>query len=374
MSMSLRLLRDRIPGASTVLMLVVMLLLIAAVTEALDSTVLSRFAIRMFIDMTLVLGLQMFMGNSNILWFPHIGFMGIGAYASVIFSMPPLQKILSLPELYPFLADVNLPFLPALLAGALVAAAVAAVIGLPLMRLSDFPAVIAGFAMLIVIHAVLTHWEALTNGPQTLFGVERRTYVMNSAIWACVFVAVAYWFKESKSGLQLRASRDDLVSTSSIGVNIVAVRWFALVLSAFAAGIAGGLFAHFITSFSPKAFFLRETFVILAMLVIGGPATVTGAVLGTVIVTIVYQTLRWVENTLNIEQVFAQPIAGLTDITLAVMLIGMLILRPAGIFERREIGWQALRALWPWTGADAAPEPAADPQVVRKAAETKQRR
>ncbi len=374
MSMSLRLLRDRIPGASTVLMLVVMLLLIAAVTEALDSTVLSRFAIRMFIDMTLVLGLQMFMGNSNILWFPHVGFMGIGAYASVIFSMSPLQKILSLPELYPFLADVNLPFLPALLAGALVAAAVAAVIGLPLMRLSDFPAVIAGFAMLIVIHAVLTHWEALTNGPQTLFGVERRTYVMNSAIWACVFVAVAYWFKESKSGLQLRASRDDLVSTSSIGVNIVAVRWFALVLSAFAAGIAGGLFAHFITSFSPKAFFLRETFIILAMLVIGGPATVTGAVLGTVIVTIVYQTLRWVENTLNIEQVFAQPIAGLTDITLAVMLIGMLILRPAGIFERREIGWQALRALWPWTGADAAPEPAADPQVVRKAAETKQRR
>ncbi len=374
MSMSLRLLRDRIPGASTVLMLVVMLLLIAAVTEALGSTVLSRFAIRMFIDMTLVLGLQMFMGNSNILWFPHVGFMGIGAYASVIFSMSPLQKILSLPELYPFLADVNLPFLPALLAGALVAAAVAAVIGLPLMRLSDFPAVIAGFAMLIVIHAVLTHWEALTNGPQTLFGVERRTYVMNSAIWACVFVAVAYWFKESKSGLQLRASRDDLVSTSSIGVNIVAVRWFALVLSAFAAGIAGGLFAHFITSFSPKAFFLRETFIILAMLVIGGPATVTGAVLGTVIVTIVYQTLRWVENTLNIEQVFAQPIAGLTDITLAVMLIGMLILRPAGIFERREIGWQALRALWPWTGADAAPEPAADPQVVRKAAETKQRR
>lgn len=374
MSMSLRLLRDRIPGASTVLMLVVMLLLIAAVTEALGSTVLSRFAIRMFIDMTLVLGLQMFMGNSNILWFPHIGFMGIGAYASVIFSMSPLQKILSLPELYPFLADVNLPFLPALLAGALVAAAVAAVIGLPLMRLSDFPAVIAGFAMLIVLHAVLTHWEALTNGPQTLFGVDRRTYVMNSAIWACVFVVVAYWFKESKSGLQLRASRDDLVSTSSIGVNIVAVRWFALVLSAFAAGIAGGLFAHFITSFSPKAFFLRETFVILAMLVIGGPATVTGAVLGTVIVTIVYQTLRWVENTLNIEQVFAQPIAGLTDITLAVMLIGMLILRPAGIFERREIGWQALRALWPWTGADAVPEPAADPQIVRKAVETKQRR
>jgi ABC-type branched-subunit amino acid transport system permease subunit len=143
--------------------------------------------------------------------------------------------------------------------------------------------VIAGFALLIVLHVVLTHWEALTNGPQTLFGVERHTYVVNSAIWASIFVALAYWFKESKVGLQLRASRDDLVSAGSIGVDIVTVRWLALVLSAFAAGLAGGLFAHFITSFTPKAFFLSETFVVLAMLVIGGPATVTGAVLGTVL-------------------------------------------------------------------------------------------
>lgn len=333
---------ERLAGLATPLILIGLVLAVAVLTELFGSPVLSRFVIRMLIDMVLVLGLQIFMGNTNLLWFPHVGFMGIGAYASVIFSMEPFQKLLSLPELYPFLADVHLPFLPALLAGAAVSAAVAGIIGLPLMRLSDFSAVIAGFALLVVMHVVLTHWSALTNGPQTLFGVTRATYVANSAAWACLFILVAYLFKEAKPGLQLRASRDDLISAGSIGVNVVAVRWFALVLSAFAAGIGGGLFAHFITSFTPNAFFLRETFVVLTMLVVGGPATVTGAVFGTMIVTVIHQSLRWVENTLNVEQVFATNVAGLTDVTLAIVLIGMLILRPAGLFERHEIGWHLL--------------------------------
>jgi branched-chain amino acid transport system permease protein len=335
--------RLHLRGFGTMVILIALIALIAGATGLLGSVVLTRFVITMFIDLVLVLGLQIFMGNTNILWFPHIGFMGIGAYASVLFSMSAMQKSLTLPHLYPFLVDVHLPFLPALLAGGLIAAAVAAVVGLPLMRLSDFPAVITGFALLVIIHVVLTHWNTVTNGPQTLFGVDRDTELGDTAIWAAVFVVVACLFRESKVGLQLRASRDDLLSAGSIGVNIVVVRWLALVLSAFTAGIGGGLFAHFITSFTPKAFFLTETFVVLAMLVIGGPATVTGAVFGTVIVTIVYQTLRWVENTINVLQVFATNIAGLTDVCLAIALILMLILRPAGIFERDEIDGRALR-------------------------------
>lgn len=350
------LLRDRLPHLATALVLSGLILALAGFAELAGSVVLSRLATRMFIDITLVLGLQMFMGNTNILWFPHVGFMGVGAYASVIFSMSPLQKLLSLPELYPFLAEIDLPFLPAVLGGGAVAAAVAALISFPLMRLSAFAAVIANFALLIVIHVVLVHWSALTNGPQTLFGVERHTYVMNSAVWACIFVVLASWFKESKPGLQLRASRDDLISASSLGVNVVAVRCLALVFSAFAAGIGGGLFAHFITSFTPNAFFLTEAFVILAMLVIGGPTTVTGAVMGAVLVTVVYQSLRWAENTLNIQQVFDQPIAGLSDVALAAALIGTLILRPGGIFERTEIGWHALARLKPKAPAAAPVE------------------
>lgn len=329
---------ERADALVTGLVLIAVLIAVAVVTQAIGSLVLTRFVIRMFIDVVLVMGLQMFMGNTNILWFPHIGYMGIGAYASVLLSMTPIQKMLSLPDLYPVLAGISIPFLPAILAGAAFTAVVAAVSGLPLMRLSDFAAVIASFALLIVIHVVLTHWNQVTNGPQTLFGVARRTGLWNTAVWACLFIGIAVVFKESKAGLQLRASRDDLVAARAIGINITMVRWLALVLSAFAAGIAGGLFAHFITSFTPRAFFLSQTFVILAMLVIGGPATVTGGVVGTLLVTIVYQGLRWTENTLNVMQVFPGNIVGLTDFTLAVALIGMLILRPAGLVERHEVG------------------------------------
>ncbi len=322
--------------ANTFFVLVVPLLVIAGITNWLESPTLERIVTTMFIDLILVLGLQIFMGNTGILGFAHIGFKGIGAYTSVIFSMTPLAKSLAIPDLYEFLADIQLPFLPSLLLGGVVAATVAAIVGFPLMRLSDFAAVITAFALLVIIHAVLVHWHELTNGPHTLFGVERYTYLSTSLFWACLFIAVALWFKESKVGLQLRASRDDRVSAGSIGVDIVFVRWIAFVLSAFVAGTGGGLMAHFITSFSPSAFFLQVTFLVLAMLVIGGPATVSGAVVGTIIVTALFQGLRAVENALNMAQVFAAPIVGLTDVALAIGLIVVLILRPSGLVERNE--------------------------------------
>src|SRR5262245_17607024 len=277
------------------------------------STLLGQFVTRMYIYMVLVVGLQVFMGNTNILWFPHVGFMGIGAYVSAICSMPPFQKAISLTHLYPVLADVHLPFVPALIVGALVAAAIAGVVGLPLMRLSDFPVVITSFALLVIINVILTHWNAITNGPQTFFGVDQFTDLKTATGWAILAIMVACIFRESKVGLQLRASRDDAVSAGAIGVNLISVRWIALVLSAFMAGLGGGLFAHFITSFTPKAFFLTETFAILAMLVIGGLATVTGAVTGNIIVTLLYLGLRWVENTINIPQLYGVNGDGLTD-------------------------------------------------------------
>lgn len=330
---------------TTATLLLVLLAAIYAATALIGSPVLTQFVIRMYIYLILVVGLQVFMGNTNILWFPHVGFMGIGAYVSSICSMEPFQKSISLTSLYPVLADLHLPFVPALLVGALAAAIAAGILGLPLMRLSDFPVVITSFALLIILHVVMTNWHALTNGPQTFFGVDQFTDLKNAAVFAGMVVVAACLFRESKVGLQLRASRDDSISAGAIGVNMIRVRWIALVLSAFIAGLGGGLFAHFITSFTPKAFFLTETFVILAMLVIGGPATVSGAVMGTLIVTVVYQSLRWVENTVNIMQLFPTNIAGLTDTGLALILIAMLIMRPGGFIEWRELGWGRLRRL-----------------------------
>lgn len=324
---------------STIPILIVPLLLIALFTDIFGNTLFERIIITMFINLILVLGLQIFMGNGGILNFAHIGFMGIGAYASVLFSMTPQAKTIGLPDLYSFLNPIHLPFWLSLLIGAGIAALTAAIISFPLMRLSDAAAVITTFALLVIIHVVLVHWDNVTNGPQTLFGVDRYTYLWTSVVWGIGFVILAYLFKESALGLKLRASRDDEYAAATSGINIVTVRWMAFILSAFMAGIGGGLWAHFITSFSPKAFYLTETFVILAMLVVGGPGGVSGAVIGTVLVTAVREALRFVENAINISQLMSNTLVGFTEVFLAIALILILILRPSGIMGGREIRW-----------------------------------
>jgi branched-chain amino acid transport system permease protein len=253
--------------------------------------------------------------------------------------MTPQAKLLSIPSLYPFLAPLHLPFWPSVLVGALIAAAIAAVVSYPLMRLSDAAAVITTFGLLVIINVILVHWDKVTNGPRTLFGVDNYTHLWTSASVGLLTVFLVFLFKESRVGLRLRATRDDAYAAASIGINMVVMRWLAFVASAFLAGVGGGLWAHFITSFSPYAFYLTETFVVLAMLVVGGPYSVSGAVVGTVVVTLVREALRGTENYLNIAQIFPQGVTGFTEVILSILLILILIYRPSGIMGSRELHW-----------------------------------
>ena len=166
-----------------------------------------RIATSICLSLILVLGLQVFMGNSGILSFAHIGFMGVGAYASAVLTIPLQAKGMALPDLYPVLAGVQLPVAAAVLVGGLVAAAVAAAVAYPLMRLSDAAAVITSFALLIVLYTILTNWSAVTNGPRTLFGLPQATGLKSAAAAAWAALAIALLFKESRTGWLLRASR-----------------------------------------------------------------------------------------------------------------------------------------------------------------------
>jgi branched-chain amino acid transport system permease protein len=327
----------------TAAVLAALILALVLTVEALGVRVYERIAVQLCISLVLVLGLQIFMGNSGILSFAHIGFMGIGAYTSAVLTIPVQMKGMALPDLYPFLQDVALSPLLGIAAGGLLAAAVAAVVSYPLMRLSDAAAVITSFGLLVVLYTVTTHWSEVTNGPRTLFGLPPATNLQLAAAVAVGAVGAALAFKESRSGVLLRASRDDEIAAASLGAHVPALRWRAFVLAALLAGIGGGLWGHFITSFSPKAFYLKETFVILGMLVIGGPNTVTGAVVGAFMVTAAFEGLRSVEARLNEAGLFADQVVGLTEIVLALAMIAVLILRPGGLFPTREIGALMMR-------------------------------
>jgi branched-chain amino acid transport system permease protein len=328
---------DRAPVLNTSVTLLVPLALLAALTGLSGDLLLERIVTVMFIHLILVTGLQIFMGNSGIVSFAHIGFMGIGAYASVIFSLDPDVKAMTLRHLYDFLKPIDLPFWMALLIGTGIGTLIAAVISFPLMRLHDAAAVITSFAVLVVIHDIIVHWSEVTNGPRTLYGVERETYLWNSALFAGVALVFAVWFRESRIGLQLRASRDDRMAAQAVGVDMVLVRWVGFVLMCGYAAFAGGLFAHFITSFQPGQFYLAEVFLVVAMLVIGGPGSVSGAVVGTILVTALREGLRTGEAQLNLMQIFSGQVVGLTEFLLAISMIAILIFRPAGLMQGREL-------------------------------------
>lgn len=322
---------------STGLLLVGPLLVLALVVHLFGGEVLQRILTVLFINLSMVLGLQIFMGNSGVVSFAQIGFMGIGAYASALFSMSPQAKAMALRNLYAWLVPLQVPFVLAVIIGGLMAALVAALVGYPLMRLSGAAAVIATFALLIIVHTVLINWSEVTNGPRTLFGLEPYTTLWVSVAAGTLFLLLALWFKETPLGLQLRASREDEAAAASVGIDIVWVRWVAFVLAAFITGVAGALWAHFITSFSPLVFYLPQTFLIISMAIIGGSASVSGAVVGAVAVTAIFEGVRGIENAINISAVFPFTVSGLTEVCLSIAMILILIMRPSGILGSREL-------------------------------------
>lgn len=326
---------------STLIILVIPMLVLTLITDLFAGSLLVRIVTVLFVSMIVVLGMQVFMGNSGILAWAHVGFMGIGGYTAAICSMTPQMKAIAIPQIYPFLLNVQLPFWLAILVGMVIAAFVAALISFPLMRLSDAAAAITSFSLLIIINAVLVHWDRITNGPRTLFGVGEYTTLWISALCAILVLILAYFFKESSLGLRLRASREDYYAASAVGINITLVRYFSFVLSAAIAGFGGGLWAHYITSFTPTAFYLIETFNVLAMLVVGGPLGVSGAVIGTILVTIAREGVRGIENFINLNRLLPFDVVGLTEVFLASVLIVILILRPQGIMGGREFRWKS---------------------------------
>lgn len=327
--------------SSTVVFLIAILTLVGAFIWWLNIPFIEDIFTSGTITLIMVLGFQLYMGNSGILNWSYVGYVGIGAFASAIFSMTPAVKAMQIPAMYPFLVNLHLPFPLALLSGALTAMLVAAIVAWPLMRLSDAVGGITQFALLIVINVMLSQWAEVTNGPRTFtLGGARLT-----TLWVALGVAVlviiwVFYFKESSLGLKLRATRDDRYAARSSGVNLVAVRYFGYVTSAFIGGLAGGLYSHYILSITASSFYMSELFLVLSMLVIGGSMSVSGAFFGTFLVTLVRQGLRQLEPLLAKGGIEA---SGTTEIVVAIMMIVFLIWRANGITGGGELSWASVQ-------------------------------
>jgi branched-chain amino acid transport system permease protein len=341
------------------------LLAVLAALSSLGGESTQRTATEMLVYVILVIGLYIFAGNSGILSFGHMSFMAVGAYAGAILTIPPIRKGFLLPNLPGFLGRADVPTVPALVIAAVVTMVFAAVIGVPLMRLGGISAALSMFAVLLVVHVVANNWEAVTRGRLTMLAVPTNTTRTSALLVAIATILAAYVFQESRVGLRLRASREDEAAAKAIGVDVVRDRWIAFVVSAFVVGVGGFVYGQFLGTFNPDAFYLNVTFLTIAMLVVGGLRSLSGAVIGTVVVTVVGEFLRRLEEGASVGPVSIPTRPGLREAGLALMMLLILVFRPSGLTGGRELPWPGVlagRIRSRRTRPPSAPVPSREPE------------
>ncbi|MCF3639609.1 branched-chain amino acid ABC transporter permease [Rhizobium sp. TRM95111] len=321
----------------TPILLSLLILAIAGLTVLTGSKPFNQAVIDVFVRVILVVGLYVFIGNSGVLSFGHIGFTCLGAYATAWLTINPLMKRNSLPGLPEWLLEMRLPYWQSAALAALFAGLAALVFGRVLMRLSGIAASIATFAVLAMINTVYSNWEDVTGATSSVVGIPivRTIWPYVAASIIAIFIAWAHAI--SRSGLALRAARDEPTAAAASGVDIPKERLVAFAISGVVMGLGGALMAHSIGVVTPDTFYLGLTFTTLSMLVVGGMNSLSGAVIGVVLLSALIQALRWLEAGVPIGTVtFALP-KGLQEIALGVIMIVILALRPAGLIGNREI-------------------------------------
>jgi branched-chain amino acid transport system permease protein len=303
-----------------------------------------HIAIVMVINGVMVVATQIFVGNTGILSFGHVGLAGVAAYITAILSTPVGIKSSTIGNAPFGLATFQLPVWLAILIAVIATTLIAALIGLFMSRLNGIAASIVTFAILVVVNSVLINWKSLTGGSEAFYGIQMKTTLPWALAALFVTAIAARLFSASRAGLRARAAREDDVAARSMGVSVNRSRYVSWVLSAVFVSLGGALLAHLLGAISPSEFYENLMFLQIAMLVLGGMFSVTGAILGTVIVTVLSEVLRYIGDGPTIGSLKLPMIVGLSSMAYGAIILIMMVWRSAGILGDKEIdgAWDRL--------------------------------
>ena len=258
----------------------------------------------------------------------HPAFMMVGGYMAAILTFPVNRKGFMLPALPEWLATVELPLLPAALAGGVAATLVAVVVGFPVLRLRGHYLAVATLGLIIVLRSIVNNADGMTRGALGLNGIPRLASLW--LILACLALTlwVCWRLKHSSVGRSLMALRENEMAAACMGVSRARSRLAAFALGAFFAGVGGALWAHLLTNLTPASFDLALAFLLVVMVVVGGSGSLVGALVAAASLVVLRELLRPVEQ--------AAGAYGLVQIIIAILLIVTLILRPQGLFGSGE--------------------------------------
>ena len=263
------------------------------------------------VNMIAVLGMSVLTGFTRLFSFGNAGFMSIGAYTAAICSV-----------------QFHLPFPIAVLLGAIMAGIVAYLLGSLTIRLRGDYFLISCLGFGECVRVLFNYTRKLTGGANGYSNIPYRTTAAVAFICTVAAFVIAWNFIHSRYGQALTAIRENEVAASANGIDVVRYKKLSFVFSAVYAGWAGGLYAHYLRYINPTLFNLPKSCELVITTVLGGLGSLTGSVLGTLIVQLLPEIFRSLSE-------YRMLFYGI-----AVVLV--ILLRPAGLLGYREFSLKGI--------------------------------
>ncbi len=271
----------------------------------------------------LAVSLNLALGYTGLLNLGHVAFFGIGAYTSTL------------------LVQNGTPFILAFILAGLFASVFGYLLVLATRNLKGDYLALATLGFAFVVYSVLLNWTSLTRGPLGIPGIPKpsilgltiqsnEAFLIFVTILAILFCLIMYAIIKSPFGRLLEATRDDELGLRVLGKDTFKLKYKAMMVSAFFAGLAGSLFAHYISYIDPNSFILTEIIFIFTIVIVGGIASFRGSIAATVILILIPEFLRFLALPSSV-------IGPARQIIYALILLGILLYRPRGLFGRVDL-------------------------------------
>jgi branched-chain amino acid transport system permease protein len=295
------------------------------------------------ISVILAVSLNLITGFTGQFSIGHAGFMAVGAYSSVFVTVYYSEGLeLWLTSLVGATVAQSFVFLLVIIAGALVAALAGLVVGIPSLRLrGDYLAIVTlGFAEIIrIVILNIDQVGGATGFRGRVPPFDGRLIIpqYSNFIWiggfAIITIVVVYNIVHSDIGRSLISIREDELAAEAMGINTTRYKVLAFVISSAFAGIAGALFGHFRQFLHTNDFQFIRSIEIIIMIVLGGMGSISGAILGAIVITILPELLRQLPgNLINYRLVIY-----------SALLVVIMLTRPQGVLGAKEFGLSWLK-------------------------------
>lgn len=261
------------------------------------------------------MGVSLFTGFTGVFTLGHAGYMAIGSYTAAILTV-----------------QYGIHWLPAIVAGGIVAMFLAYLIGIPTLRLIGDYYTIASLGLGEAIRLIIENWDSVTRGARGYPGIDAFT-TMPVALGFLFVLAVGMFFLiNSNFGRAFKACRDDYVAASLLGFSTARYRVFSLAISGFYCGVSGALLGGYMSFIQPVMFDMAKSTELVSIVVFGGLGSMSGSLFGATILTMITELFR--------------PISQYRMLIYGLVLVLVMVLRPEGLLGTNELTPSYIKSLF----------------------------